>query len=179
MLNTKYLYYGQEVLPNPAANGPAWFASELVTVSSANEELDRLRSLDTKKQVLVDASRFKVTTVPAADSVAVVRLVDHNPHWLKYETSASRDGLVVFSEIYYPKGWTATVDGKEVPIVRANYTLRALEVPAGNHTIEFTFAPKPYIIGNQITQASSWLLVLVVAGCLVFSFRQEESKSQA
>jgi uncharacterized membrane protein YfhO len=75
----------------------------------------------------------------------------------------------VFSEIYYPKGWTATIDGKEATILRANYVLRALEIPAGKHTIEFRFLPKPYTIGNQVTMASSWLLLLAVAGSLGWS----------
>jgi uncharacterized membrane protein YfhO len=81
--------------------------------------------------------------------------------------------LAIFSEIYYP-GWEATIDGKEIEIVRADYILRALEIPAGNHTIEFTFEPRPYIVGNKITSISSWLVLLVLLGSIYWSFKKDE-----
>ena len=79
----------------------------------------------------------------------------------------------MFSEIYYPKGWIATIDGKEKPILRADYVLRALEIPAGKHTIEFKFEPKPYLVGNKITMASSWILLILVIGGLGFTVKKE------
>jgi uncharacterized membrane protein YfhO len=82
-------------------------------------------------------------------------------------------GLAVFSEIYYPKGWRAFIDGKEATILRANYILRALEVPAGNHTMEFKFAPQPYTVGNKVTLASSWVVLLVWLGCLGMTVKKE------
>ena len=72
-------------------------------------------------------------------------------------------------------GWHALIDGKEVPILRIDYVLRALEVAAGKHVIEFKFEPKPYIIGDKITMASSWVLLLVVLGCLRLSLREQKS----
>lgn len=108
------------------------------------------------------------------DTVANIKLLEHNPPYLKYESESALNGLAVFSEIYYPKGWHAFIDGNEVPILRANYTLRALEVPAGKHTIEFKFEPKPYTIGNKVTMASGWLLLLVVFGSIGWSLRKDE-----
>ncbi len=106
--------------------------------------------------------------------MASVKLIERRPPYLKYESEAAANGLVVFSEIYYPKGWYAFVDGKEVPILRANYVLRALEVPAGKHTLEFKFEPKPYTVGNKVTMASGWLLLLVVLGSIGWSLRKNE-----
>jgi uncharacterized membrane protein YfhO len=79
----------------------------------------------------------------------------------------------VFSEIYYPKGWHAFVDGKETEILRANYVLRALIVPGGKHEIEFKFEPKPYTVGNRVTLASSWAVLLIALGCFGWSLRKE------
>ena len=92
---------------------------------------------------------------------------------MKYESESLVNGLAVFSEIYYPKGWHAFLDGKEVSILRADYVLRAMEIPAGKHVIEFKFEPQPYIIGNKVTMASSWILVLVAIGCLGLSLKKE------
>lgn len=181
MLNTKYIVYGpgkENIIVNPAANGAAWFVQKIMTVESPTEELSALDNIDTRTTAIVDASKFKVEPLPAYDPASAVRLVDQKPYWLKYEASSTTGGLVVFSEIYYPKGWKATIDGKDSPILRANYVLRALYVPAGNHVVEFTFAPKPYVIGDKVTMASSWLLLLVVLGCLGWSLKAEPRASE-
>ena len=175
MLNTKYFIYGSqanEAIQNPEANGPAWFVKEISLVNSANEELEKISEIDTKNVALIDKSKFTVQNI-VPDSSSVITLTDHKPNYLKYESQSSQAGLAVFSEIYYPKGWYATIDGKEVPIIRADYVLRALEVPAGKHIIEFKFEPKPYVIGNKITMASSWILLLLVLGSLGWSLKQD------
>jgi hypothetical protein len=105
------------------------------------------------------------------DSLSSIQLLERTPPYLKYESMSTSNGLAVFSEIYYPKGWHAFIDGNEVPIIRANYVLRALEVPAGKHTIEFKFEPKSYVVGNKITMVSGWILLLVVMGCFGWSLR--------
>jgi hypothetical protein len=176
MLNTKYLMYGQNrenVIPNREANGNAWFVREVKEVNSANEELSTTCSINSKYQAVVDGSQFKLNPV-AYDSSSSIRLTSHAPNRLKYEATTSVNSLAVFSEIYYPKGWRATLDGVEVNILRANYVLRALEVPAGNHTIEFTFDPDAYNIGNKITMASSWILIVVLLGSLGWSWKKDE-----
>ncbi len=174
MLNIKYIKYGEEannVIPNEAALGPAWFVERIQNVNSANEELAALKSLDTRQVAVVDQSRMRVGSV-SYDSAARIDLMSFSPREVVYQTSSSVNGFAVFSEIYYPKGWKAEIDGKEVPIVRANYVLRALEIPAGSHTVIFRFEPAPYVVGDKITLASSWLLVLLVAGGLVWSGRK-------
>lgn len=177
MLNAKYFVHGADpefVIENPATNGPAWFVKEVLKTDTPAEEL-RMTGLINTKEVAVIDSKLKIeygqTTI---DTVASVKLIERRPPYLKYESEAAANGLVVFSEIYYPKGWYAFVDGKEVPILRANYVLRALEVPAGKHTIEFKFEPKPYTVGNKVTMASGWLLLLVVLGSIGWSLRKNE-----
>ena len=101
-----------------------------------------------------------------------VRLLDFKPPYLKYESTSSSGGLAVFSEIYYPKGWHAFIDEKEVPILRADYVLRALEVPAGKHVIEFKFEPKPYTVGNKVTMASGWVLLFLVMGSVGWTMKK-------
>ncbi len=123
------------------------------------------------QQLTVDSRQL------AVDSLASVVLIEHQPPYLKYESQSSTKGFVVFSEIYYPKGWHAFIDGNEVPLLRADYVLRALEVPAGKHTIEFKFEPKPYTIGNKVTMASGWVLLIVVLGCLGWTMKEEKDIS--
>lgn len=185
MLNVKFIVYGtdkQSIIGNPQANGPAWFVKELIVVDNATEELKKTAEVNSREVAVVkspqtsfDSQQLAVNTGPlTVDSLAIITLVDHKPPYMKYESQSSANGLVVFSEIYYPKGWHAFIDGTEVTILRANYILRALEVPAGKHTIEFRFEPKPYTVGNNITMASGWILLIVVLGSLVASLREEE-----
>jgi hypothetical protein len=178
MLNTKYFIYGSgrgNVLVNPSANGPAWFVRDVVKVNSPAEELAAVKTINTRTTAVVDVSKFDVTDMTSNDSSATIGLLGHQPYSIRYETNSSAGGFAVFSEIYYPKGWTATIDGSEATILRADYILRALQVPAGKHIIEFTFAPAPYVVGNKVTMASSWLLLVVVIGCLGWSLRKETS----
>ncbi len=174
MLNAKYLVYGTEanqVLPNASANGNAWFPRDILLVNSPNEELEKLGDIDTRLVAVVDQSKMKLVNPTATDSTGTIRFIEKKPFYQKYEAESGKGGLGVFSEIFYPKGWTATIDGNEVPIVRANYVLRALEIPSGKHTIEFTFQPKPYVIGNKVTMVSSVLLLVVVLGVLFLELK--------
>jgi hypothetical protein len=164
MLNCKYVIYGEnknEVLFNPGATGPAWFISTIATVQSPAEELQKTKDVDTRNVAVLDITKFKAPAVQY-DSTSKIILAEHTPRYLKYEAETATENMGVFSEIYYPEGWTATIDGKEAEIIRVNYVLRAVVIPAGKHTIEFTFAPKSYIIGNRITTASSWVVLLVL-----------------
>jgi hypothetical protein len=176
MLNAKYLVFGasaQNVIENPEANGPAWFVSTLKTVTSPIEELEALRHIDTRTTAIIDTKKFTSPTV-TVDSAASIQLIEHTPKYLKYESSTTTDGLAVFSEIYYPEGWQAFIDGEAHEILRANYVLRALSIPAGNHTIEFKFMPKAYAVGNTITKASSWILLLLLLGGIGWNLKEEK-----
>lgn len=172
MLNVKYFTYGpDQVFPNPAPNGAAWFVSEIVRAESPAEELEQTCRINTRQQAVIDASHFDIPDV-GYDSAAAVTLAEFQPNYIRYETRSSAEGFVVFSEIYYPEGWTATIDGNETTIYRTNYVLRGLVVPAGTHTVEFRFAPRAYTVGNKITMASAWLLLVVVIGCFGWAVKQ-------
>jgi Bacterial membrane protein YfhO len=177
MLNAKYMVYGpdkENVIANPHAHGPAWFVKQLNLVSSATEELQKTSEINTREVAVIDNSKFKIAQEQlTADSVAQINIVEIKPAYMKYESVSSSNGVAVFSEIFYPKGWHAFIDGKEATILRANFVLRALEVPEGKHTIEFKFEPKPYTAGNNITMASGWVLLLVVLGSLGVAMKKD------
>jgi hypothetical protein len=174
MLNIKYIVFGDSrdnIIPNTESNGSAWFVNNVVEVKTPNEELLKVCSIDTRTTAVIDASQFPIPATKA-DSTSTITLRDHQPNYLKYESQSAADGLAVFSEIYYPKGWKATIDGKEAEIIRADYVLRALSIPAGKHTIEFRFHPDAYFIGNKVTLASSWIMLLVVLGSLAWTYKK-------
>jgi hypothetical protein len=175
MLNVKYVVYGaeaQNIIPNAAANGPAWFVKSVKKVNSPAEELSQTIIVNTKETAVINNPSITDASL-LVDSLSSVTLLEHKPPYMKYETQSSAKGVVVFSEIYYEKGWHAFIDGKEVPILQANYVLRALEIPAGKHTIEFKFEPNPYVVGNKVTMASGWLLLLVVLGACGWTLKKE------
>ncbi|HEX5172242.1 MAG TPA: YfhO family protein [Cyclobacteriaceae bacterium] len=179
MLNVKYIVYGPDqgnIIPNPESNGSAWFVNEIEKVSSPVEELAKICDVNTGTVAVVDGSKFDVPEI-VPDSAASILLTEFQPNHLKYESQTQSAGLAVFSEIFYPKGWIASIDGQEATILRADYVLRALAIPAGKHTIEFKFKPKPYMIGNKITMAGSWLLLIVVLGSLGWTFRNHEKET--
>ncbi|MEQ9008485.1 MAG: YfhO family protein, partial [Ekhidna sp.] len=167
MLNTKFMYAGTQrnaVFANRFANGNAWTVSEVIPVNSPDEEISTVCSIDTKNQALIDQTKF---VVPQISGTGSIKLTDKTPNKVSY--TASIDGgtaLGIFSEIYYPEGWKATIDGNEVDILRANYVLRALEIPSGNHEIVFEFKPQTYFTGNTVMMVSSILVLLVFLGGL-------------
>ena len=164
MLNTKYLIFplqgGQTLpLPNPHALGNAWFVKNVQYVNNANEEIEAIHGLDPSETAVVD-KRFEAVVEPiTSDSTATVRLVAYEPNRLKYEVNSNTGGTVVFSEIYYP-GWRSSIDGKEVPHGRANYILRAMNVPAGKHEVEFSFDPVSLHVTENIAYIALGLLAL-------------------
>ncbi len=176
MLNIKYIVLGTEqnsIISNKNTNGSAWFVADVVTVNSPAEELQQTCDINTKKTAVIDGSKFTVKNTSDLDDTGTIHLLETKPNYLKYESTSTTDGLAVFSEIYYP-GWVAIIDGKESNILRVNYILRALEIPAGKHTISFTFEPKAYTVGNKITTASSWLVVIILLGSIFWSLKYNE-----
>jgi hypothetical protein len=175
MLNVKYIVFGPErtnIIYNSAANGNAWFVKDIIKVKSPTEELAKTCSTNTKQAAIIDESKFQISAT-SADSSSTIAITENKPNKLTYKTSSSSGGLAVFSEIFYP-GWVATIDGKESPVLRADYLLRALEIPSGEHTVEFKFQPKAYAVGNKVTTASSWLVLLVFVGSIVMTLRKKE-----
>jgi len=168
MLNTKYIIYNPQARPiiNPYANGNAWFVSDIKWAENANEELDLLAEIDTKTTAVID-ERFKgeLENFSINDSFnKSIILKDFKSNHLTYNTKTDTQQLAVFSEIYYNKGWNAYIDGKLHPYIRANYTLRAMIIPAGEHIIEFKFKPSAYYTGEKIALIGSILLLLAFIG---------------
>jgi uncharacterized membrane protein YfhO len=143
--------------------------STIQLVNNPDEELDATCQINTKSSAVVDQSKFPLNKSSYSGS-GMVNLVNYQPNELKYKADLTGDAFVVFSEIFYPEGWQATIDGTPATIVRANYILRSLEVPAGDHEIVFSFKPKVYGYGNAVTTASSIVLLLLVLGTLLIEF---------
>ena len=178
MLNTKYIMAGpaeNAVIQNPDNNGSAWLVSKVVKVNSPDEEIERLQSLNTKNEAVIDVSKFPIES-NNFNNLGTVSLKKYQPNALTYEAKLAGNSLVLFSEIYYPKGWKATIDGAEAEILRANYVLRALVVPEGDHTIRFSFEPKSYYLGNTISLSFSIILLLSLAAGIALSFKQTKQR---
>lgn len=200
MLNTKYLIVPagqgnqQAVMPNPDACGNAWFVSEAKLVGTADDEILALKApalgdtvqvpdaFDAKKTAIIRKTFEKELTgyTFGKDSASSIRLDKYGVNNLAYTSNNAQNGLAVFSDIWYPHGWKAYIDGKEVPIIRTNYILRALKIPAGQHKIEFRFRPQSYEKGNTIALFSSVLLLLAgVTGLyLAFKGKKEDAPAQ-
>ena len=171
MLNSKYMIFGDAEKPdavtNPQANGNAWFVSEIKFVNSPNEEIKQIAEVDTKKIAIVsnDDKKYFDGKAMSADSTAVLNLTKYQANELEFKTQSKTPQLAVFSEIYYPKGWKMLIDEKEVPYIKADYLLRAVHVPAGNHTIKMIFAPDVIATGKMISMlAFSLFLILSLGG---------------
>lgn len=180
MLNVKYIIQTDSTgaafpVQNPDINGNAWFVKELKAVNSADQEMKALDKLDTKNVAVVNNLEFVTMTKIEGDSqffqkdsLANITLDSYKPNHLKYTSKNSNEGLAVFSEMYYKNGWKATIDGKEIEIFRANYALRALQIPAGKHTIEFKFEPQVVKTGSTIALISSIGMFLLLMGGIYF-----------
>jgi hypothetical protein len=186
MLNVKYIIQTDSTgaafpVQNPNANGNAWFVTKIQNVNSANEEMKALdkfnsklvaiKSKDSKDQNVDLAMPFKL------DSLATINLTSYKPNHLKYVSNNNNLGFGVFSEMYYEKGWEATVDGKETEILRVNYVLRGIQIPAGKHSIEFKFEPQVVKTGSTITLISFiGMLLLLGAGIYIENKKRVELK---
>lgn len=166
MLNTRYLIYqpDREPVYNPAAFGNAWFVSEYRIVENADEEIQALEEVDLTSTAIVDRrfAHYLQGGNFSSDPNAQVELVHSQPNLLTYRTRSETEQVLVFSEIFYPEGWYVTISGEEASHFRANYILRAMVVPAGEHEITFRFAPRSYHSGKNISLAFSILLVLLM-----------------
>jgi hypothetical protein len=176
MLNTKYYIVdpNQAAIRNPETYGNAWIVNNIVWANDADDELNAMEKNNLKQTAIID-KRFEKEVLPfqpSSDSTASIQLVSYSPVNLKYEFNSVNEQFVVFSEIFYDKGWNATIDGKEASHVRANYVLRAMKVPAGKHTIEFDFTPESYEKGKMISQASSSILILLLVIGLAWEIKK-------
>ena len=190
MLNTRYFILPDRtnnnapmVQFNPGAMGNAWFVDRLQIVQTPNEESDGLMQNDLHTTAIVgkDFAHFaEDNMVNTHDSAAVVRLVSYTPKELNYIYSNQYPGTLVFSEIYYPYGWKASIDGQEAEHYRVNYMLRALNVPAGQHSVRFVFDPDSVRKGNNLAFVFIFLMYGTIVACLVkgiYDLRRQSVKS--
>ncbi|WP_433816303.1 YfhO family protein [Flavobacterium johnsoniae] len=175
MLNVKYVIQtdkeGKEIPTiNPDANGNAWFVSSVKLVNKADEVMKALDHLDTKKVAVFNVheheGKFRNARMKKQwDTTGTIKLVQYKPNYIKYQSDNGKDGLAVFSEIYYKNGWNAYIDGQLTDHFPVDYVLRAMEIPGGKHTIEFKFEPNVIKTGGTINLVSSiGMFVLLIGG---------------
>jgi len=186
MLNTRYFIVpDQNRQPaasfNEDALGNAWFVKEIEWVENADEEIEALYDFDPAVKAIID-QRFEDKVDPSQlrfDGLGQIELVHYQPNKLRYQYSARADQLAVFSEVYYPDGWKAFINGEEANHFRVNYILRAMVLPAGeNIEVEFRFEPRSYYTGQNIAIVFSILLVLMVLGFFYLKFRHGFQKKE-
>ena len=160
-------------MENPDALGSAWFVKKLSKVSNADQAMQGMTTLDPKAEAITYDSSLSNKTYQV-DSTATIQLRSYEPDRLVYSTDNPQEGLAVFSEIYYPHGWKAVLDGsQELTIHQVDYTFRGVEIPAGKHTIEFAFAPTIVKTGRWISLSASLAFVVIAVGS-VFVHRKKE-----
>jgi hypothetical protein len=177
MLNVKYFIdrdqqQGVMAVPNPNALGNVWFVNKVRYVNGPVEEMKALNNFNPAAEAIVDKKFESMLSggAVAADSSATIKQTEFDNENVKYESNSSAAHVAVFSEIFY-KDWKAYIDGKETPIAKANYVLRALLIPAGKHSIEFKFEPSVYHTGSTITAITAWLVFLLMLGFIGYSVR--------
>jgi hypothetical protein len=190
MLNTKYIIFSgpdrqPAIQPNQGACGNSWFVPSVTLVDNADQEMLGMNAenlSDTasvpnawraKQSALVQKKFWKQPkTTFTVDSSSRISLAKYGLNNISYQSDNAQDGFAVFSDIYYPAGWKAYVDGKESEIIKTNYLLRGLYLPAGKHTIEFKFHPDTYFKWYNVSLYSSILILLLFAAGVVFGVKE-------
>ena len=182
MLNAKYWVFGNQeepqIIPNQDTNGNAWFVSDIKYASNPNEEFKQIGEINNKRTAVVaseDKNYFNGKPMEA-DSTATILMTKYRANELEYKTNSKTPQLAVLSEIYYPHGWKMMVDGKEVPYIKANYLLRAVYIPAGNHQIKMVFDPEIIHTGKVISMIC-FLVFLIISGVGIY-YLTKNKKSQ-
>ena len=187
MLNMKYAVVGNEqpmVVENPNAFGNAWFVDSVVVTNTPNEESDALNKINLHNTLVTDVQfkDFVKNFRPHHDSSAAIKLTKYAPDYVEYDYTAKENGTVVFSEVYYPYGWKAYIDGKPADHFRANYTLRAMNVPAGQHHIRFEFRPDTVAKWGKVAVTCKYVIYLTILGAIGYGIfkmvrRRKETKA--
>jgi hypothetical protein len=178
MLNTRYIILDPNLAPvtNRYALGNAWFVDNIKWVDTPDEEVRAIKDINPETTVVIDRMLDKEIDgkVFRKERNGSIKLTSYAPNKLVYQSNNASEQLAVFSEIYYPKGWIAKVDGKETYYFRANYILRSMLVPAGKHEIVFEFKPQSYKTGNTVSMASSIIFIIFVAGAIFVEFKKRK-----
>lgn len=186
MLNAKYVITKDDstnnsiALPNPGALGNAWFVNKIKYVDSPNKEMDELSTFNPATQAVADKKFAKTLgkahTKEFGDTIFET---SYAPNKLTYHARTAKGGLAVFSEVYFPWGWKATIDGKEASVGRVNYVLRAMQIPAGEHSIEMVFDPESTHITNNLSIASILLIYILCGGSLLLIILKKRKEKQS
>ena len=180
MLNVRYIIAGEkaeDVVPRQSALGAAWMVQNVVRATSAAEEIALVGQVD-KRNVAVVSEEFMPEKLSFGQGE--IRLVEYHPQYLKYEYEADADALAIFSEIYTRQGWSAKIDGVEVAPLRADYILRALELPQGKHTVEWHYRAPRWSLVEGITLAFSLTILVSLVLILIYYIRNaRRQKNQA
>jgi hypothetical protein len=182
MLNTKYIIttdpktQASSMHVNATACGHAWFVGKVTFVDNADQEMQAITAFSPKEEAMVDKSfRTMITEKQVGgDTSGKITLTNYEPDHMTYESGSTSPQIAIFSEIYYNKGWTMLIDGKEAPYFRADYILRAAQIPTGNHKIEFVFHPASYYTGEKVSLAGSILLILALGGAAYSGIKKKE-----
>lgn len=174
MLNTRYIVAGDEaqsVIKNDSAYGNAWYVKDIKTVNTADEEMAELSLQDPRNTAIINKNRFNIDQVHfLKDTNAYIKLITFKPYELVYECENKNEGFIVFSEIYYPKGWVATIDEKPTEIKQVNYVLRGLHIQQGKHIIKMKMTNESSLLGNKIALGCSGLIYFGFILALYFAF---------
>jgi len=180
MLNTKYIIQGNiatDTIANPRALGACWFVQGIKYTNSAESTMDALTNFNPKDTAVVE-EKYKSGIHTSIDTTAKISLIKNDNDLVEYHSTGKSDGYAVFSEIYYNAGWKVYIDGKESDIIPTNYVLRGVEIPAGDHNINFIFKPASYYKNIKIAIIASAIIWLLLAGALVQTFkRHREDKA--
>ena len=182
MLNTKYVITADPktqavgMKANATACGHAWFVQQVRFADNADQEMQAISSFDPKNEAIVDKKYQSAidTKQNSIDQKATITLTSYTPEHLIYETGSTTNQVAVFSEIFYDKGWKMLIDGAEKPYFRADYLLRAAQIPVGNHKVEFIFHPNSYYTGEVISLIGSILLVLAIVAYIFIEVRNKK-----
>jgi hypothetical protein len=178
MLNVKYIQIDKtkKAIKNVNANGNAWFASKIIRVKSANEEMLALKKNDLKSTAIVHEEFKNIHSVDKIDSNSSIKLTKYDLREMTYKSNNSTEAAAIFSEIYYPKGWNCYLDGKLVENFRANYILRGAMIPAGTHIITWKFEPKSFETASTWSLIGSILILLVFVGVCTLEIKKDYNK---
>jgi hypothetical protein len=180
MLNTKYIIYNPDIEPleNPCTFGNAWMVNNIQWVDTPNEEFDAIATTNLQHTAILHKEfQNQVGDYTFTDSIpGQIALTEYRPNKLTYSFKASKDQLVVFSEIWSDTGWKLYIDGQEHPLLRANYLLRSALIPSGEHQIVMDYAPSIWKTGNTIQFVSSLIILLFAVVAIILQFKASRAK---
>ncbi len=181
MLNTKYVIFNPDAPPlvNPESLGNAWFVDSFRIVDTPDEELSAINNFDPSTEAIVNKNFEDLLNDYSLkrDTLSSINLIDYRANRLIYNSSSSTTQLAVFSEIYYPKGWKATINGEELDLMRVDYILRAAVIPSGDNEIIFRFEPQSYTSGNMVSMTGSILLILLIILAIFIEIKKRKTSN--